>query len=144
MVLEGCRKYYATASGTVYPDVINRFGGYVQLKGIEGGFDVVDFSCATEAIEADYSNAFGIASVDKNGLHLYKIPSHSMYRLVEADIIRESKGRYRIRRGLMKHAALLRGVKSKYWNIPKSESITTLYRVQSKIDTISKDGRLIP
>ena len=143
-VLEGVRKYYPNADGESFPDVINRYGAFLQVKGICGGFNAKGYLNVKEAIESDYSNFIALSTLNKHGLHVYRVPVANMERLVEANIFRLTKGRYRVRQGLMKHHTLLRQQSDRYYKITESEAADTFLKVQLKINKVIADGRLVP
>ena len=142
MTIEHCREYLPKASGTNAPDFISGAGGYIQVKGMTGGFNLN--GTLENTIIQDFSNFFFIITKpQKNGIHWYRIPKDNFIKLAkEYDIFRLSYNRYRLVEGLRKHDKRLREASDKSGRISPKEYKSKLTECIQLIDKLEKKNRI--
>ena len=123
----GCRSHFPNGKGYMLPDYISMTGRLYQVKGREGGFDIV--GTLKQTIDHDASRWYRLGHVNKHGLHIYTFHERQLKRLINRlpDLFRESEGRYRIRAGLMKRTADLKELSDSWTLIPADELVDLFY-----------------
>lgn len=123
----GCRGHYPNGKGYLLPDYVSLTGRLVQVKGREGGFDIQ--GTLKQTLDHDASRWYRLGHVNKYGLFIYTFHERQLKKLITRlpDLFRETKGRYRVRAGLMKRTADLKELSDSWTLIPADELVELFY-----------------
>ena len=80
-LLLGLRVWYPSEAGYLLPDLIDRYGRYIQVKGLSSGIDWI--GTVRDTVENDCSNFYTVVSLNRGKLFIFLLKKEQFINYLE-------------------------------------------------------------